>query len=194
MSEYSMRRIRLADVAAQRWRNGSGRTRQLLAYPPGADWAWRVSVADIDADGPFSAYPGVRRDLAMLRGAGVYLTITGHGHTLAPGDEPLVFDGAPAPDCRLFDGSTQVLNLMRRGPAGGIAHALRGRPWRPISPCGGLYATTRGVLQAGTQRWPVEADTLCWFEVLPDELRFDAPQPAAAYWIALGTRQSGATS
>jgi hypothetical protein len=38
----------------------------------------------------------------------------------------------------------------------------------------------------------VEADTLCWFDALPPELRFDAPQEAPAYWIAVGTLPPGA--
>jgi uncharacterized protein len=192
MTQASMRRIRLADMHSQPWRNGGGRTRELLAWPQGDDWHWRVSVANVDADGTFSAYPSVRRDFAVLRGAGVTLTIAGRMKTIAAGDEPLAFDGVLAPDCRLVDGATQDLNLMCRGIAGGMARAYRGRPWRPVSPFGGLYATAPGLLQAGTQRWPVEADTLCWFDALPPELRFDAPQDAPAYWIAVGTLPPGA--
>ena len=57
----------------QPWRNGGGVTRELLAWPDGGDWRVRVSVADIDADGPFSAFPGVERWFAVLEGAGVAL-------------------------------------------------------------------------------------------------------------------------
>ena len=57
------------------WRNGGGVTRELLTWPPlsGDDWAVRVSVATIDKDGPFSAFPGIQRWFAVLDGAGVQL-------------------------------------------------------------------------------------------------------------------------
>ena len=54
---------------AARWRNGGGRTRELLAWPDAADWKVRVSVADVESDGPFSAFPGVQRWFAVLEGA-----------------------------------------------------------------------------------------------------------------------------
>ena len=53
------------------WRNGGGVTRELLAWPNPADWRLRISVADIAADGPFSAFPGVRRWFTLLSGEGV---------------------------------------------------------------------------------------------------------------------------
>ena len=69
--------VRLIDVPGQAWRNGAGVTRELLARPSAADWRVRVSVADIDRDGPFSAYPGVERWFTVLKGTGVDLAIDG---------------------------------------------------------------------------------------------------------------------
>ncbi len=40
-------------VAPQPWRNGGGQTRELLAWPTGADWKLRISRADIESDGRF---------------------------------------------------------------------------------------------------------------------------------------------
>ena len=63
--------VALADArrAAAPWRNGGGVTRELLrlAARP-ATGSVRVSVADIEADGPFSPFPGVERWFAVLRG------------------------------------------------------------------------------------------------------------------------------
>jgi environmental stress-induced protein Ves len=53
-----MKTVRLADCPFVPWRNGGGRTRELLAWPSAEDWQLRVSVAEIEADGPFSAFPG----------------------------------------------------------------------------------------------------------------------------------------
>lgn len=121
---------RVADATPQPWRNGGGRTRELLAWPPGADWRVRVSVAEIDADGPFSAFEGVERWFAVLSGAGVVLSFAHGRHRLTPASAPLRFDGGEAPACRLIDDATSDLNLMLRvGVRGELRRAVRGEPW-----------------------------------------------------------------
>lgn len=38
------------------WKNGGGRTSEVVSLPIGArlnDFGWRINIADIDADGPF---------------------------------------------------------------------------------------------------------------------------------------------
>ncbi len=115
--------IHLADVAATRWRNGGGLTRELAAWPAQGDWQWRMSVAEVGADGPFSRFDGVTRWFAVLQGPGVTLTVRtpgdsgAHGateHRLTRADAALCFDGAAATHCSLIDGATQDFNLMVR--------------------------------------------------------------------------------
>lgn len=106
------------DIKPQPWRNGGGVTRELLVWPDANNWLMRLSVADIERDGPFSAFPGIDRWFAVLTGHGVQLGAPG-GAILA-GDSPIHFDGASAPDCKLIDGATRDLNLMiGRGSARG---------------------------------------------------------------------------
>lgn len=114
--------IRLQDCPASTWKNGGGSTRQLLAYPPGASldhFAYRVSVAEVDSDGPFSHFPGVDRSLAILAGDGLALMngpqLFG---TLLAGQPPMAFDGAlPLSGLRL-GGKVRDFNVMsRRGQA-----------------------------------------------------------------------------
>ena len=62
--------VALMSAAPQPWRNGGGVTRELLAGRT-EDWSVRLSVADIERDGPFSAFAGVDRWFAVLSGAGV---------------------------------------------------------------------------------------------------------------------------
>ena len=101
------------------WKNGGGITRELLAWPPGvADWHWRVSVAQVDGDGPFSAFEGVQRWFAVLGGAGVELAL-GQGSAvqmqrLTQQSEAFCFDGALPVYCTLTNGPTQDFNLMVR--------------------------------------------------------------------------------
>jgi environmental stress-induced protein Ves len=140
--------VRLQDAFPQPWRNGGGVTHELLAWAPEraacahqadntqqTDWAVRVSVADITQDGPFSAFPGIDRCFTVLQGAGVVLTLRGADLHLTPDSEPLAFDGADAPGCRLISGATRDLNLMVRQSTGRawMQRAVAGQPWSPIA-------------------------------------------------------------
>src|SRR5690606_10863682 len=54
-----------------RWRNGAGWTRQIHAEPSADathEWDWRLSIAEIESDAPFSSFPGVDRELVLLEG------------------------------------------------------------------------------------------------------------------------------
>ena len=107
--------VSLADMAATPWRNGGGVTRELVAWPPQGEWQWRMSVAEVEASGPFSRFEDVQRWFAVLRGAGVALDMGGERHTVTAGSAPLAFDGAAPTQCTLLDGATQDFNLMVRG-------------------------------------------------------------------------------
>lgn len=105
----------LADAPPQPWKNGGGTTRELLAWPSATDWRVRLSVAEVQADGPFSRFEGVRRFFAVLSGAGVRLAVDGQVHALTPASDPLAFDGGAGTQCALLGGATQDFNLMVRG-------------------------------------------------------------------------------
>jgi environmental stress-induced protein Ves len=108
--------VRLADIPATPWRNGGGVTRELAMWPDAGDWAWRMSVADVDKSGPFSKFEGIERWFAVLEGAGVQLDVAGVPHRVTAADAPLFFDGAAATGCELIGGKTRDFNLMvRRG-------------------------------------------------------------------------------
>jgi environmental stress-induced protein Ves len=109
--------ILLNEVASVPWRNGCGITRELLAWPSPGDWALRISVAEVERDGPFSQYPGVQRWFAVLSGGGVRLTVAGQVRELRAGGEPFQFDGDADTHCQLLAGPTQDFNLMLRGGA-----------------------------------------------------------------------------
>jgi environmental stress-induced protein Ves len=96
-----------------RWANGGGWTTEIIAEPSSARWTWRLSVADIEVDGPFSAFPGVDRSIALLRGAGFGLTVGASGERLIDTPfRPFDFAGDETTSCRLIDGPVQDLNLM----------------------------------------------------------------------------------
>lgn len=102
------------------WANGAGTTRVILREPDGADWRIRVSVAKVDADGPFSELAGTRRTLIPLD-APMTLRLPDGREMHAARLGTLQFDGAPAPFGTLPEGPTRDFNLMLRGTANGAA-------------------------------------------------------------------------
>ncbi|MEV6575181.1 HutD family protein [Streptomyces sp. NPDC051577] len=111
---------RAADRPAARWKNGGGVTREIAVRPDRADmdeFEWRVSLADVTADGPFSAFPGVDRILTVAEGAGMDLTIAGEHSLLDRCFEPRHFAGDRPTDCRLLDGPVVNFNVMYRRDA-----------------------------------------------------------------------------
>ena len=97
----------------ERWKNGGGWTREILRSPPDGDWRWRVSVAEVGSDGPFSAFPGVEREIVLLAGQGMDLQFDdGETVRLAPPHGRLRFSGDRPLSARLVEGPTIDFNLM----------------------------------------------------------------------------------
>ncbi|MBO9707716.1 MAG: HutD family protein [Caulobacter sp.] len=112
-----MRILRAADREASPWKNGGGVTREVAAWPPGAgldDFEWRLSLADIAADGPFSYFPGVDRVLTLIAGEGLVLDVAGETKTLDAASPPLAFPGDAKASARLAAGPVRDFNLMVR--------------------------------------------------------------------------------
>jgi uncharacterized protein len=182
------RLLPLHDVHPQRWRNGGGLTRELLAWPSPNDWQVRVSVADIDVDGPFSPYADVERWFTVLQGKGVDLVIDGRSTRLVRGDPPIRFDGTAEACARLVDGPTRDLNLMLRGASGSIQCATDGLVWSPKAAQCGLFTAVDGICESeGLEGIEVPAYALLWFDAAPQAMRFTAAQRPAAligWWLA----------
>ncbi len=106
--------IRCDRYQHQRWKNGLGWTREIIREPADEErFDWRISLADIDHDCPFSAFPDYRRSLLLLQGSGMVLGFRDGRECLL--DQSLAridFDGSDAPDCRLLAGPTRDFNLM----------------------------------------------------------------------------------
>lgn len=189
-----------ADLSARPWRNGGGVTRELLAWPAGDDWRVRVSVADIDRCGPFSAFPGTARWFAVLEGEGVVLTLPGGEVMLHPGSPPCAFDGADAPGCRLVGGPTRDLNLMLRGAAGRLAPVAEGDTSVPSASQCGLFAVVAGEVEidGGTPPLALPAMSLAWWSEAPRSIRWRSTTggPAAgpsAWWLGATAHPSELT-
>lgn len=100
MSGGEVRILRAADRTATVWKNGGGVTREIAVWPEGAgmdDFGWRVSLAEVAADGPFSAFPGIGRTLTLAEGAGMDLTVGGVRRLVDERFAPQDFPGTSPP-------------------------------------------------------------------------------------------------
>lgn len=118
--------IRARDLVRVPWKNGGGTTAELAAFPEGANFdnfEWRISMADVASDGPFSPFPGIDRTLVVLEGSGIELDVAGTLHRLNPLSPSLSFSGDEITVGRLLSGPIRDLNVMTR--RGRFAHAVR---------------------------------------------------------------------
>jgi hypothetical protein len=110
--------IRAADYRRMRWKNGQGETAEVAVGPPGATldgFHWRISMAEVGADGPFSAFDGVDRTLTVVSGAGLRLAPVGAPPVeLTTTSEPFPFAGDLPTDATLLGGPITDLNVMTR--------------------------------------------------------------------------------
>lgn len=172
--------VNLDDAPRQRWRNGGGWTHELLAWPAAENWRVRVSVADIESDGPFSSFPGVQRLFAVLEGAGVELSIDGRAQRVHRDGDAVGFAGDATTRCRLLDGPTRDLNLMVRDGRGAMERGVANRAWSPEASACGLFTLAPGRCRSDNESTTAPAFALLWFEHAPKSLTFDS----SGWWLA----------
>jgi environmental stress-induced protein Ves len=94
------------------WRNGRGTTTELAREDFGSGFLWRLSRADVTADGPFSNFPGIDRTLLLLSGAGLKLAFAGTAALLDAQYASAKFAGDEPVFCTLLNGPCQDFNIM----------------------------------------------------------------------------------
>lgn len=112
-----IRHLAFAKYRAVPWRNGGGITSEIAVEPEGATvdtrFLWRLSLARIDRSGPFSAFEGYDRTIALVTGAGMKLDFGTRGSARVDKlMQPLAFSGEWAPGCELLGGPTEDFNVM----------------------------------------------------------------------------------
>lgn len=113
-----------------RWLNGAGWTREIHAEPgssgardaasaaglpdtDGVQWNWRLSIAEITANAPFSRFEGVDRELVLLSGEGLRLRFAdGEVRELQMPYQQHRFAGEREVAGELISGATTDFNLM----------------------------------------------------------------------------------
>jgi uncharacterized protein len=128
-----IRRLDAGTLLEQPWVNGMGSTLPIDSGPDPDQWQWRLSIARIERDSPFSTLPDTRRAFAPLDGP-VRLRFQDGSERELLRLTTTTFDGADAPHAELIDGVTRAFNLMLRGDVQAqlIARPLNGSMLLPI--------------------------------------------------------------
>lgn len=132
--------IRGTALVASPWKNGGGITREVASR----ENAWRVSIADIDRDGPFSRFDGIDRLLMVLDGAGITLGDAGVLNAF----DVARFTGEAPVTAHLADGPVRVFNLMTyRGAARASVDIVRAPARRAFAADTALLLCAQGSVE-----------------------------------------------
>jgi hypothetical protein len=106
-----MRILAPRDFTTMPWKNGGGVTHEIARSEEDGRLLWRLSIAEVASDGPFSAFPGLMRVLTVIEGAGMVLE-TPEGDISARPFAPVRFSGDVPVTGRLVAGPVRDFNLI----------------------------------------------------------------------------------
>jgi hypothetical protein len=161
-------------LPATPWKNGGGLTREIVRIPLESrmdDFRWRVSIAELSADGSFSTFEGVDRVIMLLSGAGVHLGSSDGAvdHRLDTPLTPFAFAGERDISASLLGNASSDFNIMtRRGSAKADVRVVRGVERLDACPAGVLYAA-RGTWRAriGDADYSMTENSGVWWDEEP---------------------------
>ncbi len=149
----------LKKITPVAWKNGGGTTREIACVPNRAtmaDFDWRVSVAEVSADGAFSIFENVDRSISLLDGQGMELLDSRGGliHALTLPHAPYAFAGEVPIFARLLNGPTTDFNVMvRRGKFEASVDAVVRNQTLALPKNGALFVTHG--------QWNFQGQTVC---------------------------------
>jgi environmental stress-induced protein Ves len=107
-----MRVQRFSEHLAIPWANGKGTSFEISSDRDASNqWSWRVAIAPVVVDGPFSSLPGIDRQLVVVEGNGMVLEVDGKTVECLP-SQVVAFSGEATTYARLIDGPSVDLGLM----------------------------------------------------------------------------------
>lgn len=113
-----MRLIRPSEHRPQRWKNGGGTTTEIVREPRqepngrNGRFLYRVSIAEVASDGPFSRFDGYDRHIMVLEGHGMRLDCGAHGAIELAPLVPRAFSGDWDVSGTLHDGPVRDFNVI----------------------------------------------------------------------------------
>lgn len=183
----STKLLRHATYSRKPWNNGGGMTQDVWLWPDSASqdgFDIRLSLASIDTDGPFSAFPGIDRTITLVGGAPFVLDFGDSRAQRMEFLQPFSFDSVQTPSSRLNEGAASAFNIMTR--QGKWIHQVSivhgGEPLDLPVPCNGI-----AVLHVVLGSWQVEAGDGVVAEMLDsvvvehaETMHLEAPVEASA--------------
>ncbi|MEX3313595.1 HutD family protein [Sulfitobacter sp. PS-8MA] len=145
---------------SSRWKNGGGVVHEIIRDNVNDPWQWRISLADVTSDGPFSLFEGMTRILTVVDGNGLNL-LTPECELAARRFQPVEFAGDIPVESRMVSGGVRNLNVIY-SPAKMIASVvvLAGPKVIPAGPGQtGLFCLA-GPIEADGQTVPTGAFAL----------------------------------
>jgi environmental stress-induced protein Ves len=94
------------------WANGRGTTVEILRHDDAKGMVWRLSMATVAENGPFSRFPGIERNLTVIDGPG--FDLSGDAKLRADPFQPVTFSGDLALAARNVTGTAVDFNVMTR--------------------------------------------------------------------------------
>lgn len=176
------RLIRNQDLVRVPWKNGGGTTAEVASFPDAATldtFGWRISMADVASDGPFSNFPEIDRTLILVEGAGIDIEVAGEAHRLDPASPLLAFPGDVPTRARLLSGPIRDLNVMTR--RGRFAHRTAFVRAGAISPSEDSRATfifgldTALGLSAGSAKYVLQPLDAFMLDAATDDIVLSGP-------------------
>ena len=138
-----MQIVRKNSFQTSRWKNGGGITHEIARSDTEEIFGWRMSVAEVKSDGPFSLFPHHHRILTVIEGEGMDLlgaAASYHANHLVPvrflGDEQIMGKLASRP-CRDFN---LIFDPLRYSAKIAVEHGKQ-----KISNCFAVYMVSGGV-------------------------------------------------
>jgi environmental stress-induced protein Ves len=169
--------IRLQDVPVSPWKNGGGTTQSLVCWPSPSDWVFRMSVARIDSDGPFSEFKGIDRWFAVLSGEGVVLQFPERRVEVGALDVAVQFSGDLPCQCTLTNGPTVDFNLMVQGVSANMARIDRSpyvAKFKAQTTLAIFVVEAGGRVRMVSQNYELNANSLYWITLDHDvEIEFN---------------------
>lgn len=174
------------------WKNGGGVTHEIFRFPEGSEhWVWRMSVAEVAADGPFSAFPGCARSLTLLGGAGMRLDFTDRSVELLPPHGNAFFSGEEALFAHLLDGPTTDFNAIWRTDSVSITverRAMHGALWCIAEPGVSWFVyflSGRGMVKSDPAHPEIAAGDALWLQPEAGEPRLIVEAFGEALWCRI---------
>jgi uncharacterized protein len=182
-----MRLVTKTDYRPMPWKNGAGTTSEIAIYPSSAivsdeSFLWRVSIAEVTGDAPFSRFLGCDRLIMLLDGDGMTLDSGALGAlALDKPLQPMALPGELAVTAKLKGGPCRDFNVMTqrlKARARLSVHTLGAGPLTVSGDSDAMlaYCVAGGIAADGVRATP--GDTLLR-EGRSERVEITAPEGAA---------------